>query len=101
MLGSGGPQRVPCFCSRSAFSPFPGERLCRLRCQDEERILAGAADELASLDPSAVYQCQLRPFAGEDSLVPRGARGGLLFLEAWGQPKFYDPSEAFLAAWSR
>ncbi|XP_070371888.1 peroxisomal membrane protein 2 isoform X1 [Equus asinus] len=32
-----------------------GEGRGGLRCQDEKRILAGAADELASLDPGAVY----------------------------------------------
>lgn len=62
----------------STLPSFPGERRSCSLCPDKKKLLAGAAHELASLDPSAVHQHQLRPSAGEGQLAPCGAQGGLI-----------------------
>lgn len=66
-------------CSPSTFPSFPGERCSCGRCPNKETLLASAAYELASLDPRAVCQRQLCPFAGEGQLAACRTRGGLTF----------------------
>ncbi|KAM5311573.1 peroxisomal membrane protein 2 isoform 2-T4 [Glossophaga mutica] len=78
--GQEAPPGPPSFCTGLPVVVLPhhelpgGRRPGRWRRQGEERLLAGAADQLAHLDPGAVHQRQLRPGAVPGALRQPGGR---------------------------